>query len=156
MRGTVAIPMARFLSRHHLEIALAYLVGFVFLDWVSYVYPYARLSITPWNPPTGLSFALILLLGTDFLPWPFVAPVLADGVVRGFPLPFGAELATALIIGGGYVAATTVLLSPCLFYPIARRRGASVAGRGRCATATKSSTHRCPPPRHARILRASR
>jgi two-component system sensor kinase FixL len=79
MRGSVAIPMARFLSRHHLEIALAYLVGFVFLDWVSYVYPYARLNITPWNPPTGLSFALILLLGTDFLPWLFVAPVLADG-----------------------------------------------------------------------------
>ena len=35
------------LSRHHLEIVLAYLVDFVFLDWVSYVYPYAYLSITP-------------------------------------------------------------------------------------------------------------
>ena len=76
------------------------------LDWLSYVHPFASFGITPWNPPTGLSFALILLFGAEFLPWLFIAPVLADALVRGLPLPLAAEIAAALIIGGGYAAAT--------------------------------------------------
>ena len=78
------------------------------------MHPLASFGITPWNPPTGLSFALILLFGAEFLPWLFVAPVLADTLVRGFPLPVGAEIAAALIIGGGYAIATATLLSPKL------------------------------------------
>jgi two-component system, LuxR family, sensor kinase FixL len=110
----VGMPISRLLSRRHIEIALAYLAGYVLLDWLSYVHPFGTFGITPWNPPTGLSFALILLFGTEFLPWLFIAPVLADVLVRGLPLPLSAELAAALIIGGGYVAATTVLLLPRL------------------------------------------
>jgi two-component system sensor kinase FixL len=108
------MPISRLLSRRHIEIALAYLAGYVLLDWLSYVHPFASFGITPWNPPTGLSFALILLFGTEFLPWLFIAPVLADVLVRGLPLPLTAELAAALIIGGGYAAATAVLLFPKL------------------------------------------
>ena len=108
----VGMPISRLLSRRHIEIALAYLAGYVLLDWLSYVHPFASFGITPWNPPTGLSFALILLFGTEFLPWLFIAPVLADVLVRGLPLPLTAELAAALIIGGGYAAATAVLLFP--------------------------------------------
>ena len=110
----VGMPLASLLSRRHIEIALAYLAGYVLLDWLSYVHPFASFGITPWNPPTGLSFALILLFGAEYLPWLFVAPVLADALVRGFPLPVGAEIAAALIIGGGYAVATAVLLSPKL------------------------------------------
>jgi signal transduction histidine kinase len=97
--------------RRHLAIATAYLAGYVLLDWLSYVHPIGNVNITAWNPPTGLSFALILLFGTEFLPWLLVAPVLADAVVRSFPLPVAAQLAEALIIGGGYAAATAFLLS---------------------------------------------
>ncbi len=110
----VGMPIWRLLSRRHVEIALAYLAGYVLLDWLSYVHPFASFGITPWNPPTGLSFALILLFGTEFLPWLFIAPVLADVLVRGLPLPLSAELPAALIIGGGYAAATAVLLLPTL------------------------------------------
>jgi two-component system, LuxR family, sensor kinase FixL len=66
--------------------------------------PSRRFGITPWNPPPGLSFALILLFGYEFLPWLFVAPLLADAVVRQLPLPLGAEVVAALIIGLGYGA----------------------------------------------------
>ena len=111
---TVGMPLARLLSRRHIEIALAYLLGYVLLDWLSYVHPFAGFGITPWNPPTGLSFALILLFGREFLPWLFVAPVVADALVRGLPLPLGAQIAAALIIGGGYAVATVLLLSPRL------------------------------------------
>src|SRR4029453_1981060 len=108
------MPIPPLLSRSHIEIAVVYLVGYVLLDWLSYVHPFASFGITPWNPPTGLSLALILLFGTEFLPWLFIAPVLPDVLVRGLPLPLTAELAAALIIGGGYAAATAVLLFPNL------------------------------------------
>jgi two-component system, LuxR family, sensor kinase FixL len=115
-KATVAVgmPIARLLPRRHIEIALAYLAGYVLLDWLSYVHPFASFGITPWNPPTGLSFALILLFGAEFAPWLFIAPVLADALVRGFALPVAAEVSAALIIGGGYAAGTMLLLSPRL------------------------------------------
>jgi signal transduction histidine kinase len=106
------MPIAHLLSRRRAEIALSYLVGYVLLDWLSYVHPFASFGITPWNPPTGLSFALILLFGAGFMPWLFVAPVLADALVRGFALPLGAEIAASAIIGGGYAIATGLLISP--------------------------------------------
>jgi two-component system, LuxR family, sensor kinase FixL len=116
LQSTVAagMPIARLLSRRHIEIALAYLAGYVLLDWLSYVHPFATFGITPWNPPTGLSFAMILLFGAELVPWLFVAPVLADALVRGFALPLGAEIAAALIIGGGYALAAGLLLRPRL------------------------------------------
>jgi two-component system sensor kinase FixL len=118
------MPVVRLLSRPHIEIAVAYLACYVLLDWLSYVHPYATFGITPWNPPTGLSFALILLFGVEFLPWLFIAPVLADGIVRGFALPWPAEIAAGAIIGGGYAAASALLLLPRL------RFDAALATRG--------------------------
>jgi two-component system, LuxR family, sensor kinase FixL len=106
------MPIARVLSRSHLSVAIGYLASYVLLDWVSYVHPFAASGITPWNPQTGLSFALVLLFGLEFIPWLFVAPFLADLFVRGSPLPLGAEVLVAVAIGGGYGAATALLLSP--------------------------------------------
>jgi hypothetical protein len=40
------------------------------------------------------------------MPWLLVGQVLGDGLVRGFALPLRAEMASALIIGGGYALAT--------------------------------------------------
>src|SRR5262245_43694909 len=112
------MPITRVLSRSHLEIALAYLASYVLLDWVSYVHPVASFGITPWNPPPGLSFALILLFGYAFLPWLFVAPLLADAVVRQLPLPLGAEVIAALIIGLGYGAGASALIHPALRFDV--------------------------------------
>ena len=107
-----AMPLARFLSRPHLTIALAYLAAYVALDWISYVHPFAAFGITPWNPQTGLSFALILLFGVKFVPWLFFAHLLADLLVRQLPLPIFTELLVVLVSGLGYGGAAAVLLSP--------------------------------------------
>lgn len=119
--GTVpaVMPISYLQSRRHIVIALGYLAGYVLLDWISYVHPVGGFGITPWNPPTGLSLATILLFGVEFLPWLFVAPVLADAVVRGLPLPIFGELGASLIIGGGYAAAAMVLRSPRLNFDLA-------------------------------------
>jgi signal transduction histidine kinase len=102
----------RLMSRSHLGIGLAYLGCFVLLDWLSYVHPFAAFGITPWNPQTGLSFALILLFGPQFLPWLPAALLVADIVVRDLPLPITAEMLVVLITGLGYGAAALLLLSP--------------------------------------------
>jgi signal transduction histidine kinase len=105
------MPIARLLTRPHVEIALAYLVGYVALDWLSFIHPFAAYGITPWNPQTGLSFALVLLFGIEFVPWLAVAPLAADVLVRGLPLPIWLEVPAVLAIASGYGLATGFLLT---------------------------------------------
>lgn len=100
-------------SRNRLDwwIGLAYLACYVALDWASYVHPFGRFGITPWNPHTGLSFALILLFGKRFIPLLFIAPVLGDLVVRHFPTPLSVGVLLWLVVGAGYATATLLLSS---------------------------------------------
>jgi two-component system sensor kinase FixL len=105
-------PLITRMSRSYFVTGLAYLAAYVLLDWVSYVHPFAEFGITPWNPQTGLSFALILLLGRSYLPWLMVAPLAADLIVRELPLPSTAEALVVLITGVGYGAGVLLLLSP--------------------------------------------
>lgn len=112
------MPIARLLTRSHLTIALGYLAGYVLLDWVSYVHPFASFGITPWNPQTGLSFALFLLFGIEFVPWLFAAVFLADLIVRDMPLPIVPELLVVLTIGLGFGGAAALLLSPILRFDV--------------------------------------
>jgi signal transduction histidine kinase len=93
-------------------IGAAYVVGYVLLDWISFIDPYAPYGITPWNPPPGLSFVLVLAFGQGMIPYLFVAPFLADLIVRHLPLPWTLELATTAIIGCGYALALLFLLRP--------------------------------------------
>jgi signal transduction histidine kinase len=104
-------------AQSHLVVALAYVAGYVALDWVSYVHPIAALGLTPWNPQTGLSFALILLFGARFIPWLVVALPVADFVVRDLPLPFASQVLVATIAAVGYGGASLVLLSRARFDP---------------------------------------
>ena len=112
------VPMVHRMSRSHLATGLAFLVSYVLLDWVSYVHPFAAFGITPWNPQIGLSFALILLLGGAYLPWLIAAPVAADLIVRGLPLPFTAEALVVLITGFGYGSAALLLRSPRIRFDV--------------------------------------
>jgi two-component system sensor kinase FixL len=105
-------PLITRMSRSYFVTGLAYLAAYVLLDWVSYVHPFAEFGITPWNPQTGLSFALILLLGRSYLPWLMIAPLAADLIVRELPLPPTAEALVVLITGVGYGAGALLLLSP--------------------------------------------
>jgi len=91
-----------------------YLIIYVLLDWISYIEPYAEFAITPWNPNTGASIALILIFGRRMIPFLFIAPLLGDLVVRQLPLPLVLEMSSAVVIGGVYAAAGLLLLHPKL------------------------------------------
>jgi two-component system sensor kinase FixL len=88
----------------------AYLVGYVALDWVSYVYPVAPpLAITPWNPPPGLSLALLLRRGLRLAPWLFVASLLAEMLVRGAHLEMPVVLVASLLPAVAYTVLAAAL-----------------------------------------------
>jgi signal transduction histidine kinase len=91
---------------------LAYLAGYVALDWISFIHPYGTLGITPWNPPAGLSFALLLEHGWRFAPLLFLAVVTADFILRGFSAAPLATLASALAIASFYGTAAALLRGP--------------------------------------------
>jgi two-component system, LuxR family, sensor kinase FixL len=77
-------------------VGIGYLVGYVLLDWISFIEPYAHFNITPWNPGTGLSFALVLLFGRRMIPFLFIGPLLSDLIQIQLPLP----LAVTLLVRG--------------------------------------------------------
>jgi len=93
---------------------LAYLVAYVAIDWLSYISPITPIGVTPWNPATGLSFALVLLLGRDYIPWLFIAPLIVNAFVLGLPLPPAVHVLGAAVVGAGYGAATAFLTMPSL------------------------------------------
>lgn len=93
-------------------IGVAYVATYVALDWISFIDPFAPYGITPWNPPTGLSFVLVLVFGQRLIPFLFVAPFLADLTVRQLPFPWSIEIAVILVIGVGYSLAVLFLLRP--------------------------------------------
>ncbi len=108
--GRVVFPLLFPLP--HAVIGTAYLAAYVVLDWISFIYPFEHYNITPWNPPPGLSFILVLAFGAGMIPCVFVAPFLADLIVRQVPLPWTLELATAAVIGVGYSLPLMFLLRP--------------------------------------------
>src|SRR5690349_2213515 len=100
-KRATAVAVPRILSQHKAIIGLLYIAGYVLLDWISLIEPYAPFGISPWNPGTGLSFALVLLFGRRMIPFLFVGVLLSDLVHRPLPLPWPAERSAALLIAGG-------------------------------------------------------
>src|SRR3569832_1057769 len=103
----------RILDAPKLGIGLAYLAAYALLDWLSFIEPYAHLSITPWNPGIGLTFVLLFMFGRRMIPFAVVAPLVADIVQWQTSLPRN-EIVAAILIGASYVIAALFLLRPRL------------------------------------------
>jgi len=97
-------------------LAIAYVILYVALDWVSALDPQGGpLGITPWNPPPGLSLFLLLRFGLSFTPWLFVASLLAEIVVRGIPHSWPLAVATCVLFTAGYAGMAALLRGPLRF-----------------------------------------
>ena len=109
-----AMAFPRVFDAHKMIVGLIYLAAYAVLDWISFIEPYAHLGITPWNPGTGLSFALLLLFGLRMIPFLLVSPLLADYLNQQFAMPWHIEILASALVGGGYSIALTFLLHPKL------------------------------------------
>lgn len=98
-------------------IGCTFLAAYVALDYVSYVKPYRGLGVTPWNPPPGLSLALVFLRGAFYAPFVLAAPALADFFVRGTPRGLLQPVLAALATGAPYLVAGLVLQRLSFFDP---------------------------------------
>jgi two-component system, LuxR family, sensor kinase FixL len=105
---------SRVFHAHKMIIGFVYLAAYAALDWISFIEPYAHLGITPWNPGTGLSFALLLLFGLRMIPFLLISPLLADFLNQQFAVPWHVEILASALVGGGYSIALTLLLRPDL------------------------------------------
>lgn len=94
-----------------------YLAAYIALDWVSYVYALRPFNITPWNPPPGLSLALLLVYGLRWSPALFVASLAAEFAVRGVSAPLGFSVLSSLLVAIGYAALAWALLRIARFDP---------------------------------------
>ncbi|MGC4029504.1 MAG: MASE1 domain-containing protein [Steroidobacteraceae bacterium] len=101
------MPLAR--MPRILAFAVAYLAGYIALDWVSYLYPISPLGITPWNPAAGLTFVLLWRWGPQAIALAALAAVLSDLAIRGNPTNLAALSAGSLWIALVYALAVRLL-----------------------------------------------
>ena len=85
--------------------ALVLIIGYVALDWASYIHAMHGLNITPWSPAPALGMAFVLRYGVKVAVVLFVAIVAAELVVRDLPasLPLVVLLAGLLAAGYGLI-----------------------------------------------------
>ena len=95
-------------KRGGLLVVVSYVFAYVLLDWVSYIHPIAPYAITPWNPPPGVSLALLLRRGLRYAPALFVASALAEFVVRD-NTPTAEILVYGLVLAVGYTGVAAAL-----------------------------------------------
>ncbi len=105
--------------------AALYVVAYVVLDRISFLHPFSEVGITPWDPPQGLTLAVLLRLGLRFAPVVPVAMFIAEILVRHVAAPWLPVLPTlisVLITAAGYVGAAWVLLNILKINPDLRRQ----------------------------------
>ena len=114
MANSISLP--KFPERgRSLSLVAGYLLAYVALDWVSYIYPIGPLGITPWNPPPGLSLALLLRYGLRNGPWLMVAAFAAEVLVRGAPAPLLWLALSSAVLAAGYTLLAWLLEGPLRF-----------------------------------------
>jgi signal transduction histidine kinase len=109
-----ALPLQRLLRlparQAYVVVAIVFVVLHVALDRASYFFPYQGLNITPWNPPAGLTLAVLLLGGLRYAPLAFVAAVLGDVTLRQGAAPLASVVAAAIAPSVVYAAVAWLLV----------------------------------------------
>lgn len=97
------------MSRGNLVVAGAFVASYLALDWISYIHPMQRFSITPWNPQPALAIALLMLASQRWLPIVFIAAVAAEWLVRGAAPLAPSTLLVGAVLALGYAAIARAL-----------------------------------------------
>ena len=85
------------------------LVGYVALDWASYIHPLHGLNITPWNPAAAFGLVFLLRFGKYAALPVALAILMADLWVRHLPAPMALSIGIAAMLTLNYWAITEIL-----------------------------------------------
>lgn len=88
---------------------LALLLGYVVLDWASYIHPLHGLNITVWNPAPALGLLFLLRFGRSAVLPLALAIFIADVWVRNLPVSMLVSLGLSALLALGYWAIAEVL-----------------------------------------------
>ena len=78
------------------------ILGYVALDWASYIHPLHGLNITPWNPAPALGLIFLLRFSNLMILPMVLAIVLAETWVRGLPVSLAGTVMLAALLTLGY------------------------------------------------------
>jgi two-component system, LuxR family, sensor kinase FixL len=95
--------------RPRIGLSLAYVALYVGLDRISFIEALHGVDITPWNPPAGLTVALLLVGGPAYIPVIAVAALCSSQILPLTPISPAWGVATSLVIACGYAATATFL-----------------------------------------------
>ena len=88
--------------RQAAAIGAAYGLLYLLLDWLSFIHLLPPFDVTPWNPPPGLTLALILIAGMRFLPLALGVCWLSNILVHQMDPASPEPLVLAAVVTGGY------------------------------------------------------
>ena len=88
---------------------LTLLLGYVVLDWASYLHPLYGLNITAWNPASALGLLFLLRFGKKTIVPLALAILMADAWVRNLPVSLLASLSLSALLTLGYWSIAEVL-----------------------------------------------
>ena len=88
---------------------LTLVLGYVVLDWASYIHPLHGLNITPWNPAPALGLLFLLRFGKSAAPALAIAILIADAWVRNLPALLPISIGLSVLLTLGYWAVAEVL-----------------------------------------------
>ena len=106
-------------------LGVTYVTLYLLLDWASYVEPLHHTSVTPWNPNTGVSLALLLWGGSRWAPLVALSIFVGETLTDEAPVPWDVLVLTSLYIAAVYAAAAGWLRRRALGPPIVTARGAT-------------------------------
>lgn len=87
-------------------IGLGLFGGYLGLYWISFIYPWDKSSITPWNPQAAIVVYVLFRFGMGWLPIALAAVLAAELVIHRPSLSFatGSLIAATLTAGYGLIA----------------------------------------------------
>ena len=92
--------------------AIALVMAYVALEWMSFIHEHKGVPVTPWNPGLGVAFGLIVLKGAAYGFALFACVVIAEIFVLQTDLAWPIILAIAAVIAASYTAAATLARGP--------------------------------------------
>jgi PAS domain-containing protein len=93
----------------NVALTAAFLFSYLLVETISFAQPIVKFGVTPLNPQTGLTLALLIARGPRWMPLAVVAALFSEMYVRGTPSPMIDLVASALWVSSCYACLAAFL-----------------------------------------------